>query len=119
MVNRSGASASTASTSHSNNINARNDVSRISQDRARLRTCITGEEEAKEALHTRLWNIEQEGVETLGKLEEDVRKYNELALQLKMVPLGAKNSDGERYERTGLSSIVVLDTTKRKLYIQG
>ncbi len=74
------------------------DVERISQDRARLRESIAGEEEAKEALHTRLWNIEQEGVEALGTLEEDVRKYNELALQLKMVPLGAKNSDGERYE---------------------
>jgi kinetochore protein NDC80 len=74
------------------------DVERIAQDRGRLRQQLAAAEEAKEELHSRLWNIEQGGAKAVLKLEEAVRAYNDLAMQLKLVPAGAKNAEGRDFE---------------------
>ena len=54
------------------------DVERMSQDRARLRSEMDTAEEVKEALHSKMWELEQTGNKLVVELDQQIRTYIEL-----------------------------------------
>ncbi|KAL0592441.1 hypothetical protein ABG067_000005 [Albugo candida] len=74
------------------------DVQRMVQERLRLQELVQQTEQRQRDLQSENWRLETDLVEEMDQLEAQVKRYGQLAMQLKLLPSMAKNAHGINYE---------------------